>query len=345
MEKRQTFISRLDENVIITMLAVSVIACMVLAFKYKNYDPCTPYTIRTTAAHYRTGEIIRFDADIHNFKMLKWNYGDNQNDETKIASAVHTYDQPGEYTVALSADSKCTQYKMLIISPAPKVVNEALIPKFVCPQSAEVGKPVTFQDTTKGAKQWEWRFGETATVDATAISPTYVYSTPGLKTVSLVVNNDPQQLAVCKVFVNPAIPKSAPQKTKPDGGGGRPIIVITDRPKTDPLNEQVNPPKEPPPAEIVAFDVSKQQFETELRQVADKQRTAESFLGYMCGNPNIQVSLNGSETTFANVCNLLSELKSSKKIKRINVQMVKNEHHCIVALVIDYKKKEGFLGL
>jgi hypothetical protein len=217
------------------------------------------------------------------------------------------------------------------------VVDPLLVPTFVAPQSAEVGKPVIFQDTTHGASQWEWRFGETATIDATSNNPTYVYSTPGLKTVSLVLNNDPKQLGVAKIFVNPAAPKATAAKNSGGGGGGRPIIVIADRPQSDPLGQQ-NPTVEPIPN---VQDITKEQFEAELRMVADKQRTLQSFAPYMCGNTNIQVSLNGSETTFGNLFNKLVELKSSKKIRSLNVQMVKNERHCIVALVVNFKKKEN----
>jgi hypothetical protein len=143
---------------------------------------------------------------------------------------------------------------------------------------------------------------------------------------------------VAKVFVNPAAPKPTPNNNKGGGGGGRPIIVIADRPQNNPLDQQNNPKVEPLPE---VPDITKEQIERELRLVADKQRTVQSFLPYLCGNTNIQVSLNGSETTFANLCNKLAELKGSKKIKELNVQMVKNERHCIVALVVYLKKREN----
>lgn len=334
MDTKQSIASRLDENVIITMLIVSVLAIITFAFRYKNYEPCIPFAIRTNSATYHTGEPIRFETDARGFERLQWGFGDNQNNETRIASAVHAYDQAGEYTITLSKDNECTQYKTIVITAARKVVDPVLIPTFTYPQSAEVGKPVSFQDTTKGASQWEWRFGETATIDATSNNPTYVYTTPGLKTVSLVLNNDPKQLGVAKIYVNPAAPKPSATKSNGGGGGGRPIIVIADRPQSDPLGQQ-NPAVEPVPN---VQDITKEQFEAELRMVADKQRTVVNFLPYLCGNPNVQVSLNGKEITFTELCNELAKLKSSKKIKTLNAQMVKNERHCIIALVVSLKK-------
>lgn len=337
METKQSVVSRLDENVILTMLAVSVLATIIFAFRYKNYQPCTPFTIRTNAVNYHTGEVVRFETNARAYQRLQWSFGDNQNNETKIASAVHAYDQPGTYTVALSQDNECTQYKTVVITAAPKAVNPLMLPTFMYPQSAEVGKPVSFKDTTKGAAQWEWRFGETATIDAVAANPTYVYTTPGLKTVSLVVNNNPQQLGVVKIFVNPAIIKPSTSSRPGGGGGGRPIIVIADRPQNDPIGQ--NPAVEPPP---MAQDITKEQMEAELRLVADKQRTVQSFLPYLCGNANVQVSLNSKETTFTALCEELGQLKNAKKIKALNVQMVKNERHCIIALVVNLKKKDGW---
>ena len=348
MEKRQAFISRLDENVIITMLAVSVVAFIIFAFRYKNYEPCVPFTIRTVAVHYYTGEVIRFETNARSFKKLEWNFGDTRKYETNsTSSAIHTYEKAGEYEVVISADGKCSQNQTVIISQAPHIVDPLKLPTFIGPPTAEVGKPVTFKDTTKGASRWEWRFGETANVDAVSASPAYTYSSPGLKTVSLVVNNDPENVASYKIIVNPApVKTTAPAKPPGGGGGGKSIIFVPTVPTHDPLNVQLHPPAEPPPAQVAGIDITKEELEAKLRQVADKQLTAESFSAYMCGNLNIPVSLNGTEITFTEFCKQLSALKSSKKIKRLQVQPVKNPtNHCILSLYIDFKKKEGFLGL
>ena len=339
METKQSFVSRLDENVIITMLAVSVLSTIIFAFRYKNTVPCTPFAIRTTAAHYYTGETIRFETDARTFQRLQWNFGDNKNNETQTTSAVHAYDQPGNYTITLSKDNRCTQYKTVVITQAPKVLNPLLQPTFIAPKTAEVGKPVSFKDTTKGATQWEWRFGETATVDAVSVTPTYVFTTPGLKTVSLVVNNNIQQPGMASVFVSPSVIKAATNNKNGGGGGGTKIIAIPERPQNDPLGQQ-NSVVEPPPT---VQDITKEQMEAELRLVADKQRTVQSFLPYLCGNPNVQISLNGKESTFSAFCDELAKLKNSKKIKSLNVQMLKNERHCIIGLLVTLKKKDGFL--
>lgn len=336
MQKKQALAIRLDENVILVMLGAAVLAVIIMLVRYKNYQPCVPFHLTTRASNYYTGEVVRFETDARKFTQLHWDFGDNQSNETAVTSAVHAYDQPGEYTVGLTVNGTCTEYKTIYISRAPIVADSLLLPKFIFPQSAEVGKPIQFEDTTHGADRWEWRFGETAGIDATARNPSYVYRSPGLKTISLVINNNPLQLAVGKVYVNPAPP---PPVKKPAGGGGAPVIVIQDKPTLAPLEDQM---PEAPVEVKKAPEITRQDFENMLKGVASGFKNAQSFAPYLCDNLNIQVSLNGNEITFTELCNKLSSLKNEKKIKRLNVQMVKNEKtNCVVALVVNMKLKES----
>lgn len=345
MAKRKLTGTYLDEKVVLSMIGVAIVSFFIMAYKFKTYKPCTDFSINSYALHYYAGEVVRFETSSKGFSRWRWNFGDDQSNETTVGSVVHAYDVPGEYTVTVTVDGSCTGYRTVVISPAPVVKDPLLTPKIVCPQSAEVGKAVVFTDSTSGAHQWEWRFGETATIDATSQLASYVYTSPGLKTVSLIVNNDPRQTAICKIVVNPPAPDPLPkQPVKPSGGGG--VIIVPARPTTNPLNEQMPESSAPPaPAPIVrAPEISREQFETELKAIANGYKTAESFSKYLCDNLNIQVSLNGSEVTFTELCNKIASFKSSKKIKRLNVQLVKNERsNCIVALVVNLRKRENFI--
>ncbi len=345
MNKRRLSPSYLDDRVIFSMIGVALVSFIIMGYKYRTYTPCRDFKVSSYALHYYAGEVIRFETDVRNFRKWQWNFGDDQSNETNVASAVHAYDIPGEYTVTVTVNGSCTEYKTVLISPAPVVEDPLLTPRIVCPQSAEVGKPVTFADSTAGALQWEWRFGETATIDATSRNASYIYTSPGLKTVSLIVNNDPRQTAICKIVVNPPAPPPLPKENnRPSGGGG--VIIVPAKPNTNPLNEQLPVTNEPAPAPVIvrAPDIGREQFETELRAVANGYKTAESFSSYLCGNLNIQVSLNGSEITFTELCNKIASFGTAKKIKRLNVQLVKNERsNCIVALVVNLRKKENFI--
>ena len=340
---------RLDERVILTMLGVALLAMIIMAARYKSHEVCVPFYIKTVAQHYNAGEVIRFETNASG-KHFFWDFGDGQVNDTKGFTVVHAFDEPGEYTVALTTQANCTEYKTVMIAPAPKTADPALVPEFICPQSAEVGKPVQFQDTTRGATRWEWRFGETATVDATYRVATYTYTTPGLKTVSIVINNNEQRMGICKIYVNPAAPPPVKSESKSGGSGGaRGIVVIPEKPTNDPLGGGTTaeplPTAPPPPVIVRAPDITSKEFENGLRAVVNNFKNAQSFSAYLCGNLNLQVSFNGAAVSFTEMCNRLSAIKNEKKIKRLNVQLIKNEQtNCIIAMVVDFKEKEGFLS-
>ena len=331
---------RVDDRAIITMIVPAVLGLMVMAWRSINDTTCSNFSITSSSEHYYTGEVVRLESNIHVFKTLHWDFGDDQGNDTKIASAVHAYDVPGEYTVTLTADGSCTEYARIVISPAPVVSNPRLRPTFVYPQSAEVGKPVQFSDTTSGATQWEWRFGETASVDATDRSPKYVYTTPGLKTVTVVINNDEQQMGVAKIYVNPpATPK------RKDRADNRPLIIVQAKPVAGPQPQKADSIKPAEPQIVRAPEVTDEQFEKLLRGVANKQKTTDSFAPYFGGNLNVQANLNGQMMPFTEMCNKFSALKSDKKIKKLSVQLVKNDKtNCIIALFVTLKEKEGLFN-
>jgi hypothetical protein len=219
------------------------------------------------------------------------------------------------------------------------------MPRFVCPQTAEVGKPVIFQDTTAGAHSWEWRFGETAVIDATSSTANYTYKTPGLKTISLVINNDPKQLGVCKVYVNEK--QVSPSRSAAHQPKQPPFIVVPAKPVTPSIEEQNHTqPAATEPPKAHGVEISKEDLEKQLRLVANNLYKADNFSQYFCNNLNIPVSLNGTEVTFTQLCNKLSSIKNDKKIKQLNVQQIKNsETNCIIGLNVSLKMKREFLGI
>jgi hypothetical protein len=346
MENKKIQLAYLDDKVILTMIITALLGLVITGFKYKSYEHCFEFHIKAKASYYRTDEPIHFETDALYAKEFEWDFGDNENSQTNISSVVHAYNMPGEYTVALTVNGKCTEYKTIYITKAPKLENPLLQPRFICPQMAEVGKSVTFQDTTPGAHSWEWRFGETAVIDATSSTASYVYKTPGLKTISLVLNNDPKQLGVCKVYVNDKT--VAPSRSNARMAARQPsFVVVPAKPQTATLEEQ----RHPQPAVTEApkpqgVNISKQELETRLRGVVNNYLTVENFSPYFCNNLNVPVSLNGTEITFTQFCNKLSSIKNDKKIKQLNVQQIKSsETNCLIGLNVSLKMKRDFLGL
>lgn len=337
MKNRYILNKRVDDRAIITMIVPAVLALLVMAWRSTNQEVCTPFTITSRSAHYYTGEVVRFESNVRNFRSLHWDFGDEQGNDSKISSAVHSYDAPGDYTVALTMNGECTEYARFTIVAAPVLANPRLAVTFISPQSAEVGKPVLFSDTTAGATKWEWRFGETATVDATDRSPKYTYTTPGLKTVTVLINNDEQQMGIAKIYVNPpATPKHRDRQDRP--------VVIIQKPAGGAPQPLDSVKKEEPPV-VKAPEITNEQFESLLRSVANKQKTAESFSPYFGGNLNVESNLNGQMMPFTELCNKFGALKSEKKIRKLSVQLVKNDKtNCIIALFVNLKEKEGFFS-
>jgi hypothetical protein len=322
------------------MIVPAVLSLLIMAWRFTNHTSCSPFSITARANHYYTGEVVRFESNIASFNTLRWDFGDSQGNDTKITSAVHSYDEPGEYTASLTVNGECREYVRIVIIPAPHVENPRMAATFICPQSAEVGKPVQFSDTTGGARQWEWRFGETATVDATEKTPKYTYTTPGLKTVTVVINNDERQMGIGKIYVNPA-----PAQKRKDRAGDRPIIVLQNRPAAGPAQAPQDSVKKEEAPVVKAPEISDAGFEVLLRAVANKQKTADHFSPYFCGNLNVQANLNGQMMPFTELCNKFSSLKSEKKIKKLTIQLVKNEKtNCIIALFVNLKEKEGLFN-
>jgi len=79
--------------------------------------------------------------------------------------------------------------------------------------------------------------------------------------------------------------------------------------------------------------------------VANKQKTADSFAPYFGGNLNVEANLNGKMMPFTELCNKFNALKSEKRIRKLSVQLVKNDKtNCIIALFVNLKEKEGLFS-
>ena len=360
MKQGQVTNIRMDASAIITMLIVAIAGAAMLSYKILNAAPCVDFTITPYAQNYYTGENIKFTAKIPSYSSLEWSYGDGAQEISNAAIAYHSFKTPGEYTIALTASKSCTQFVTINITTAPIIIDSTHIPKFTWPSTATVGVPVSFQDHTKDATQWQWRFGETASIDATGSNPTYVYKKPGLKTISLMVNNDPTRLASVQIFVNDI--KRASNGSSGSGGGNS--IIVVNRPQSQPLDSAKRQPQPNTPPQIAqinqppannspnitnirrAPEVTRQQFEQMLRDVADNSLSIQFFSKYMEDISSTPVTVNSKLETFGDFYKELASLKNSSKIKTLNVQMTKDgKTNYIKRLDVELKKKSGLFGL
>lgn len=352
MQKKQFMVFRLDDNVIITLLAVCILASLAFVVRFKNYKPCADFMVKTVGTDLRVGTIVRFETDARDFKRLHWDFGDNQRSVTEVGSVMHSFDAPGDYTITLIADGKCTEYKTITVYNAPEIVDSTLIAKVVMPTTAEVDVPVLFKDTSSRASSWEWRFGETANIDGNLRNQYYTYKTPGWKTISVVINGNLRTPLVRKIFVTPKAPAEQPRAAANTPG---PVIRprVNDNPETAPLPQQLNPatPAQPvqaqtPEPTVTYPDVAAADFNQMLRNSAGGKRPISTFSKYFCeGNMNTTVILNGKATTFQQFFAKVAAVKKGDKLSLTTTLYKNKQNNCVNKIDVIGKVKTGMLGM
>ena len=115
-----------------------------------------------------------------------WNYGDGQSSLTSSITHTYFYSQPGTYTVTLTAIKLNTA--VTLARPSYITIFTGVVPGFqAVPLSGSLPLTVTFSNTSIGADQFLWEFGDGIT--STLATPTHVYTTAGHFTVTLTAAN------------------------------------------------------------------------------------------------------------------------------------------------------------
>jgi len=110
-----------------------------------------------------------------------WNFGDGTT--STVANPSHIYNAVGNYTVWLvitnSFGCKDTVYKSNYVKVVPGITPYSLPDTmYVCQDN-----PIAFTDPTTGSNVWNWNFGNGS--GSTSQSPSTIYTTPGIYTVTL----------------------------------------------------------------------------------------------------------------------------------------------------------------
>jgi len=335
----------IDEKVIITMIICSALAILVLAFRYKTYEPYSPVNISVQEGTLYTDELIQFKADGTDVKgkTLQWNFGDSSNEHDEGITANHQFINPGRFDITLTIGGNHQEHKTILVVKAEPVSVPLSTPQFTGPQKAIVGEIVTFKDATSNATQWEWWFGEkiSATPDATGRIVKYAFKEPGNKTVTLVVNGN--ITGSLTVFVeNKPIPKPPHENnTPPPPVSPKPTVPPLPNPTpVDSSKVASEAPKHPK-----APDVSEDQLAVMLKKVVDGDKSAADFSQYFLdGNLNTTVYSNGTGMPFKSFCEELKGIKKSRNIKTFKVVGVdKDANNYIRSLNVKYEKY-GLVG-
>lgn len=125
------------------------------------------------------GEVISFtDQSQDTPTEWEWDFGDGSGSDNQ--SPTHAFTSPGIYQVSLRVSNAGGS------STASQQVT--VLERSVANFEVDVdGRTVTFSDSSTGAEQWEWDFGDGTT--STQRSPQHTYASGGTFDVTLVVRN------------------------------------------------------------------------------------------------------------------------------------------------------------
>ncbi|MBC8033639.1 MAG: PKD domain-containing protein [Chitinophagaceae bacterium] len=347
MSKKVSSFFRIDEQVFFTMAGVSLLAIIILAFRFTTDRPCAPVKIKTGTGILTEGVAVRLKAETERGESYSWNFGDGTTSEDATPSTSHIFKQAGRYIVSVIVNGTCVDMQNIVISESAVVVNTSLHPLIIGSDTAYVNEALTFADASATSTSWEWRFGETGIIDSYDKTPTYTYTTAGVKKISLKVNGRPDLVVQKWIYViDKEAQKAAMDNAKADATRRKtapPIVFIPSAPTAPPLTNQQSDPvkKEEPKAPSVTAD----QLRMLLFEVVEGTKRAEDFSEYLCGNLSREIVYNGSPIAFNKMCEDLKGIKK-KRINKISVVPYRNgQTNCIESMSVTVDKKKGIFGL
>ncbi|MDX6184052.1 PKD domain-containing protein [Flavobacterium sp. Fl-77] len=327
------------------LLLIGVVAFIIQLF---NHVDCEDAKFYIFSDHSQSQESIEFYDKTPNAKSWKWDFGDGSEIDVR-KHTFHVYKNPGSYFVTLTINGSCVHTKELIIKD--KFAADILgTPKIISAKIIFVGQPTYFKSVSNNAKTWEWAFGENRGIDETSSNPVYTFSTPGEKTITLVINGDFSRIAKKMIYVHPKVikktnpldvtsyeyEKQAEAFALPRGSLKKDPLedmlqYVPVAPKTKTEKDSTNILKKAP-------KVSEDQFEILLLKVAEGNKVKDDFAEFLCDDLDIPVVKNDNDLlTFSQLC-------ASIKGKKIRIDAIRlnkdKQNNCVKGLNISYKVKK-----
>jgi PKD repeat protein len=350
------YLSKLDIRVLLVFIVLTLFGLFLFLFQLYRHVDCGEVDFSIDAQRRQVGEVITFRDSTPNAKSWKWDFGDNTK-KVYDRSPLHKYKKAGVYTVTLEVNGSCTFNKTIEIRDLGEIIDSMKVPKIIVPKVVTVGQPVEFYYNYKGETfSWEWSFGETGQMDDTSEFPAYVYSTPGVKKVTLVINGDVPHIASKDIYVKPrklTTTKTDTIKSYVYEKDPKLFELPSGNPQKDPLEEflryvpgvPVTTPVQNKIKELennMAPDISQNQFELLLLDVAKQSKTKEDFSKYTCGNYDFPVVKNNKKImTFSEFCEKIKD----KKLKIEALRLTKDNKNCIQGISITYKVKKAWIWI
>ncbi len=329
----------IDKSVLLFFLMVILVSGSVFGYRFYNYKPCGVVDFTTLEQEYRVGDIIRFKDKSTQVSYREWDFGDNSERDARVAP-FHTYKKAGKYSISLKINNRCIKTKTIVVKEKRFILDSTKLANFVVPRSIRVGELLTTKEFTKDAQSWEWRFGETANVNSTLKQPTYVYDTPGLKTITLVVNGDTRYSTSKRINVL----EKREEIQSPPRRRQTPRTTLREAPTVDatPIEDidfVVDEPEEPVVEEEPPFrapDISNNGLAAIFQSIGLKTGTVDDFGRYTGEKKNIPLSVKGQPMSLAEFCKQVR--KRGKKWKITVKKVSRDESNYITNMIVDYKR-------
>lgn len=321
---------RLDYKVMWFLLVVILIATSSFMYKFYTVEECPNIVFEVSDDHIAVGEMVMFTNKTEGHRYAEWDFGDNSSIE-RASNIGHAYTLPGEYILKVQVNGSCAEYRRITVQPKKEIVDNNLIPKFAYPNVIEIDKKVKFVALTEAADSYEWRFGETGKVDSREKNPSYTYATPGLKTVSLIINGNDKYIAKRMVHVMAPVVR-APQRSRPERNteADESPVYVPDAPTEwasyDALIDQTNKPEEEPvrvlnDQELLAL------IDSYSQNMAKSNQFAPSF----CEKYNNALVVSNGKVT--KLPDFLNEIKG-KTLKIRDFRTIRGEEGCVMQMIL-----------
>lgn len=327
------------------ILLIAIVSFLIQFFKHVDCDDVKYYIL---SDHSQSEEPIEFYDQTHNAKSWKWDFGDGSTADSR-RHTFHTYKNPGKYIVTLTINGECTHTRELVLKDK-FLLDKLGTPKIITSKTITVGQSTYLSSISPEAKTWEWGFGEGRGIIETSSNPVYTFSTPGEKTITLVINGDFSRVAKKVIYVHPRVikktnpldvtsyvyEKNAESFSLPRGSVKRDPLedmlqYVPVAPRTKTQKDSIENIKKAP-------KISEDQFEILLSKVAEGSKVKDDFTDFLCDDLEVPVVKNDKDLlTFAQLC---SSIKG-KKIKIESIRLNKDKtSNCVKGMSISYKIKK-----
>jgi hypothetical protein len=325
MENRRK--KSLDFSVIFVFMIVSAISVAFMAMKMLNRVDCSSVNFAINASDFTQGKIIYFEDMTPKAKSWEWDFGDGSTGATE-KNVLHIFKFPGKYEVKLYVNGVCKQVRSIEIKGIK--TEPAVVPYFSVPAYAEVGKPVKFYDSTANAKTWEWRFGENFDDVSRLRDPVYVYTTPGIKTVILIIDGKKAWPGKKEIMV-----LSKPVK-EPRARRYVPEPSVRRNRVQPQVQAPVMPEVKPPVA--LAPEINESEFRKILNLIGNGERKTDTLSSFVCKNLDIPITFSNIRARSAKTTTLRKFCQEMKGKKVTAVEITRDERtKCITSLEVVYK--------